>query len=405
MPFEGHSSNRQHATPTTRRLKDRPVGLLLVLACLMPGSWVYASAMRKVEPSHITSTAAIEGWTIRSYLGPVVAHSVSGAGLVTEFLAGLTDVFGGKSAAIRNRLNEVSAAAFEDLAREASRLGGNWVVGVRVDVGEVSGKGTMMFMVTVSGTAVVAESHIATVTQGVPSGVTADVLRREQKRRRVASITDLELHQTPSDMQSIIDLRVVELAPVFLSWLRQCQEGPYEHVYAERLSSALAYFGALAPDDAAGAIYANVVPAARAPRMCETDLLIRLDLLDYEKTYALLVSDEPRMRWCGVQTLRAHRGVVARTDLEWMDRCCDALRIPYPLAPLTEVKRLLGRRQVWTCACGQESDAAVQNCEHCRRDRRGFRHDDLTPEAAVTDLQELRSIVASALLQEPNAQA
>lgn len=353
--------------------------------------------MRKIDPSCVTTTGNIEGWAIRSYHGPVVAHVVTGAGWFTEFLAGLTDVFGGRSQAIRNRLSEINREVIEELARDAGRLGANWIVGMRIDMDEISGKGTMMFMVTASGTAVSADpigkpEELATRAMSI----SLEQVRREQDRQRLAAIVDLEPFASDDGMREILDHRIASLAPVFLRWTREYQRSEAVYIYEKRLKWTLAYFANLDPNEASARIYAEVaIPPVSAP-ICETEILVRLRLLDFDRTQQLLESDDARKRWWGLQTLLARKAAYAPADLDRIDRCIRTIEArPADEAATVDVKRLLGRKQVWLCASGHENAKEDPRCA-CGLDRRGLRAGDMPPERAVAELRELRTILAAA---------
>lgn len=100
----------------------------------------------------ITTTPMIEGYPIRQYIGIVTGEVIMGANVVRDFLASITDIVGGRSGAYESKLQEARDAAFAEMTQQASRLGGNAIIGVDIDY-EVIRDG--MLMVAVSGTAVI----------------------------------------------------------------------------------------------------------------------------------------------------------------------------------------------------------------------------------------------------------
>lgn len=102
----------------------------------------------------ITTTPALEGHTIREYLGVVFGENVSGINFVKDFAAGLSNFFGGRSHTYEEELISARESALQEMTARAEQMGANAVVGV--DVGyEMLGSDNGMMMVTVSGTAVV----------------------------------------------------------------------------------------------------------------------------------------------------------------------------------------------------------------------------------------------------------
>ena len=101
----------------------------------------------------MTTTPSVEGKRIVRYLGVVTGETIIGANVFREFLAGVRDFFGGRSASYEAVLREAKDTALEEMARQAEALGANAVVGIDLDYETVGGSGSML-MVTCSGTAV-----------------------------------------------------------------------------------------------------------------------------------------------------------------------------------------------------------------------------------------------------------
>jgi len=100
----------------------------------------------------VMTTSAAEGLKIKRYLKPVSAHIVAGTNLFSDFLGGLTDVFGGRSQAYQKQLTSLYNEAIERIKYAA--------YGLTIDMDEISGKGKLMFMLTAVGTAVIIEKEI-----------------------------------------------------------------------------------------------------------------------------------------------------------------------------------------------------------------------------------------------------
>ena len=99
----------------------------------------------------VTTTPTIEGRAITHYLGIVTGEAILGAHIGRDILASFTDIIGGRSREYEEEVRKARAIALEEMTAEATRLGGNAVVGVDIDY-EVIREG--MLMVSASGTAV-----------------------------------------------------------------------------------------------------------------------------------------------------------------------------------------------------------------------------------------------------------
>lgn len=101
-----------------------------------------------------TTTPTLQGRTISEYKGIVTGEAILGANFFKDFLAGIRDVVGGRSAAYEQELAKARDIALTELEQRASDRGANGVVGVDLDY-EVLGQSGGMLMVSASGTAVV----------------------------------------------------------------------------------------------------------------------------------------------------------------------------------------------------------------------------------------------------------
>jgi uncharacterized protein YbjQ (UPF0145 family) len=99
----------------------------------------------------VTTTPTLQGKEIDRYLGIVTGEAIMGANVVRDFLAGITDVIGGRSSAYENKLAEGREIAIREMEDKARRMGANAVVGVDLDF-ETLREGMMMCVAT--GTAV-----------------------------------------------------------------------------------------------------------------------------------------------------------------------------------------------------------------------------------------------------------
>lgn len=102
----------------------------------------------------LTTTPTIEGSPIREYKGIVTGETIIGANAIKDFMAGLTDFFGGRSSAYEKVLIEAKDTALAEMQQRAQVMGANAIVGIDLDYETLGSKGGML-MVTASGTAVV----------------------------------------------------------------------------------------------------------------------------------------------------------------------------------------------------------------------------------------------------------
>jgi uncharacterized protein YbjQ (UPF0145 family) len=100
----------------------------------------------------VSTTPSLEGRPVQEYLGLVTGETILGANIIRDFMAGITDIVGGRSRAYEESLVEAKETALSEMIERAQALGADAVVGVDLDY-ETVGQGSML-MVSCSGTAV-----------------------------------------------------------------------------------------------------------------------------------------------------------------------------------------------------------------------------------------------------------
>ena len=95
----------------------------------------------------------MEGRRITEYKGVVFGEVIAGVNFVKDFVAGLSNFFGGRSGTYEEELINARQQALDEMEQRAAQLGADAVVSVDIDY-EVLGADNGMLMVTASGTAV-----------------------------------------------------------------------------------------------------------------------------------------------------------------------------------------------------------------------------------------------------------
>ena len=101
----------------------------------------------------VTTTPSVEGRRITEYKGVVFGEVIAGVNFVKDFVAGLSNFFGGRSGTYEEELINARQQALAEMEQRAAQLGADAVVGVDIDY-EVLGADNGMLMVTASGMAV-----------------------------------------------------------------------------------------------------------------------------------------------------------------------------------------------------------------------------------------------------------
>jgi uncharacterized protein YbjQ (UPF0145 family) len=350
--------------------------------------------------AQVTTTSSIDGWLVESYLGVVASHVVAGTGFGSDFLASFSDFFGGRSGAYQNQLASIYAEAIEQLHRKAEHLGGNWIVGLRVDMDEVSGKGSQMFMVTAMGTAVLASPEpTGDRTRTVAGHAAALEVQRMQRRLEIAgAVRTNQLFLDDQTWEFIVDQRVDEAAPAVLDWASKLQAvTSWQQIEESLKRRTLAFFSAL-PTDTATSILHDALCGEASIANVAISIMRDLSLVNLQTSLQGLRSTNPELRRRVVQVLGAHQQTYVEGDVEVMDDLIRELPLAFEESPeIVQAKGLLGgKKDKWICeSCGHQNSVGSKRCGKCAKDVRGFFVNEITPEKAASILGERRKALAA----------
>lgn len=95
-----------------------------------------------------------KGGEVMGVNGVVTATVVAGTNMFSDMFAIVRDIVGGNSATYMSKLDDIKRQVLSQLRKRTCELGCDAIIGVTIDVDEISGGNKSMLMVTASGTAV-----------------------------------------------------------------------------------------------------------------------------------------------------------------------------------------------------------------------------------------------------------
>ena len=349
--------------------------------------------------ANITTTDSIHGWTITDYRGLVSAHVVAGTGFFSDFAASLTDVFGGRSLSYQRQLASIEQETLDSLRNSAMQRGANWILGVRVDFDEISGKGMQMFMVSAQGTAVQAIRTPASADVATP-GIAAGSFVREQLRKDavlqlIPKCLAEERAITEDVMQAICDTRLAAGVPLAIKVIF----ADPQVALSDRVRQLALQSLRLLPRDAVrDAIHEKMLePSSEKAAL---DLYRELSLLDLAWTRDILISPDRHSRRIGLQALC--KGVALTytpKDIPILRSIAETIPVAFPdRSTLVEVRGFLSSQssERWRCENGHDNTLEARRCETCNIDRFGHRIGTFSPDEALRVTQcTLRTLEAA----------
>ncbi len=260
----------------------------------------------------VITTSSVDGLKIKRYLKPVSAHIVAGTNLFSDFFGGLTDVFGGRSQTYQKQLTSLYNEAIERVKFAAYEIGANCIVGLSIDMDEISGKGKSMFMLTAIGTAVILEKEVSEKVSLPKSdekfenvGVDRiNVLRNKKAIIEKANSSSLTLND---DIWSFITSNQVdEIFPFLLKKFSealandQMSAGTSESFY----KLLIGYIDALPEDKKLEILYNGIKNEENEQIALKLSQIIKdLNLFDFNRSMELLQSDNFQIQKRGVRVV------------------------------------------------------------------------------------------------------
>jgi uncharacterized protein YbjQ (UPF0145 family) len=352
----------------------------------------------------VTTTSHLEGWEIVEHLGLVSVHRVAGAGIVSDIFAGFSDFFGGRSHSYGKQLSDLYTEATELLQDRAAMLGGNAVIGLHMDFGEVSGQGKSMFMLNAVGTAVFARRQQAPRIRDeerdnrrISAGEMAVLLRKNQL---LAAIDGKALRLDQETWNFATEHAITEFGPYALGALRDLNGSTLDGQARETIRKRVfAYFAALSPDDAKHLLYAHVAVSegekAGALRKASEELITGLELVDYDELSRRLPEASRPAQKSLLSLLKAHPSSYSTGDIPRLEALKAQVEALFPrLWTRTSTKGLFGgEKEEWACGCGKTVRLDATECGACGLDAWGFAPGEYHRNTAVADLDgRLRSL-------------
>ena len=337
----------------------------------------------------ITTTNSIENATVEKYLGVVTTNLVVGTGFFSDFMASLTDFFGGMSGTYRRQMDELYQKAYDALSLKASTMGANAVLGFKIDFDEISGKGVQMFMISVSGTAVKLrmEDHLSDVADKYGLWASAEKVNIELFKLNWAR-RNKNFTPTNEELKFIMDYNLWELAPSLYEYFIEPNRGyesrPIDEIFPTILS-LLSY------DDAAQFIYNDYssVKERTFPLIKENKLFCAKKILELMQEGHLDLA---------IELLETEKSIYARDDVKDMEAVVEYLDNLPDKGVIKEVKAgTFSSKMVemFICPDGHKSPKDAPACEHCGLNIKGLSEKQVKIVQAFKD----RVVVVKGLLK------
>lgn len=345
----------------------------------------------------VTTTDVLEGFRIRSYLGPIFAHVVAGTNLFSDIAASWSDVFGGRSSSYQKQLVTINSEVIKKLEEEARRLGANGILSLRIDHDEISGSGKSMFMVTATGTAVRLDSSRSTEERETShvSGQEMEVAIRTKKL--LVENSQTECRFSVNDWEFVTANQVSAVATIVFSAVGRIDWRTASN--SDLLKLSIDYFLALPQEDAKAFILRGAVGDNPSQRHLAIQLLQRGHTYELEDIIELLSEGSHAVRMRTLSLLIYEPVFYSEEDILKLERIAELVENGFPVRAHYFFKDKMFSStpvRMWRCECGKEMDEDTSRCLECGKDIYGLRNNDLKPKQGIwlleARLEKLKSV-------------
>lgn len=347
----------------------------------------------------VITTSSAEGLKIKKHLKPVSAHIVAGTNLFSDFLGGLTDVFGGRSNSYQKQLSSLYNEAIEVIKFRAHEIGGNCVIGLNIDMDEISGKGKSMFMLTAIGTAVIIEKEekLSSVLNTDEKFENVGVERINSLRQRKNIIEKAQNGQLNYDNETwtfITSNQVEEIFPFLLEKFARLIDNSksMEHDFNIFNKNFTTYVDSLEEEKKTKLLYDKIETEANQNiAVYLSEVIKELNLFNYEKSLMLLKNTDFKKQKIGLKTTTFDKPFYNKEDVNDLDQIKTYISSAFKeRGEMATKKQLLSSKEkdVWNCECGNKSVEIGEYCGTCYNDIYGFEKNEVKPKNVIKYIEQ-----------------
>jgi len=354
----------------------------------------------------VTTTSSLDCAEIIQYIKPIAAHVVAGTGFASDFVASFSDFFGGRSGSYRKQLESIYTEAIEVLKNTAVLNGANAIVGLKVDIDEISGKNKTMFMITAVGTAVVCKfSDLDRQTSGFSSSLTADDLRVLREKSKIKDSADSgALYLNDEKWRFVTENKMSEIGrEIFQSVISHCSVASNSIIDDESYARLLGYFEAIQTEDRSRLLYDCLcVEKTDSGVSCLIKIMNQLSVFDAALSKSMMMHADEGIRCRALQVAVIDKDHYMMEDVSALEDLIIVIGKQFvKQCTYSKQKKLFSSAQhdVWICSCGHKNEINREYCENCMKDEYGFSFNQVNPEKAIKKLKEDVALIKQFLVR------
>jgi uncharacterized protein YbjQ (UPF0145 family) len=359
--------------------------------------------MDKSKNIVVTTTSSLDGWKITNYIGVVTSHVVAGTGIFSDIVAGFSDFFGGRSETYRKQLESIDNEAIAELKSKAAKLGGNALIGLRIDHDEIGGKGKQMFMCTAQATAVQAiapesdDRKLLSINNYVEASSIDNLQKRKEILERLNSPSAEWPYPKDDEWKFISEQRAIEFLPWVVSKLSD-PEGRQKARFPDNfINDARGFIHLCSPEETQELLCRSVATSTEPRNLIW--IIDSLNLLDLSVVKSLLDSPDFLTAKRAVALIKCNKFGYTHSDLNELIDIRNKIEARFSqIAVFQNIKGLFGKNsEIWKCpSCARAVEASASICQ-CHTDFYGFTPTESKKLDALSDLDKRISLLKELL--------
>jgi len=347
----------------------------------------------------VLTTSSAEGLKITKHIKPVSAHIVAGTNFFSDFLGSITDVIGGRSNTYQKQLSSLYNEAIEKIKYNAHEIGANCVIGLSIDMDEISGKGKSMFMLTAIGTAIIIEkdekTNLLKVNEKFENVGFEKINSLRKKKEIIENAKNGNLNYYSEEIWNfIISNQIHEVFPYILK--NYCQEIESFQSLLDTSNSFnrnfINYLDSLEEEKKINLLYEKIETETNHRISLYLSKIIEiLNLFDSKKTLSLLNNSDFKKQKIGLKIVTYNKSFYDKNDIIDLYQIRNFIDSNFKeRGEISSKKQLLSskEKEVWNCECGNKSNEIGQYCNSCTNNIFGFNESELKPLEIVKHIDQ-----------------
>lgn len=353
----------------------------------------------------ITTTDNLDGYVITKYYNTITSNVVVGTNILSDFTASLTDFFGGRSSTYEKKIQLLHKSAIDKLAKEAELIGANAVLGLKIDIDEISGKGSQMFMITAYGTPVMtAENNqkSTTINDDIYDG---QYIENKVLTQRILSIKpDAPNRFRKAYLDIMLDTKFTDFIPYALDGIKYYTDANTRfNITPEEADKMIeifkTYFNIIDRDISSNALH-NTLTTTNSNEYFNIiiNTIIENGFIDYAFIKTFLSSQDNDEAKFGLRLANANKSYYTNQDISLINEINELIKVRFqPVGKIGMKKKLLSSSEVeiWNCECGKVNDKEAIFCLGCGNNIYGFKENELKPSEVNRTLEQRLTVISS----------